>query len=77
MKIVKCFEKRYEVVSDKFNKKFSNIKIVFDAFCVVLAIILSMIFFDFKIVGVGVGTILAMSTGFFIKIFIKKFGKKV
>ena len=66
-----------KVVADKFNKKFSNMKIAFDAFCVALAIVLSLIFFEFKIVGIGVGTILAMSTGVFIKFFTKKFGKKI
>ncbi len=66
-----------KVVADKYHKNFSNMKIAFDAFCVVLAIVLSMAFFNFKIVGVGVGTILAMSTGFFIKFFTNMFGKHV
>ena len=60
-----------KVVADKLNKDFSNIKIAFDAFCVALAIVLSLTFFNFKIVGIGVGTILAMSTGVFIKFFAK------
>ena len=66
-----------KVVADKFNKDFSNMKIAFDAFCVALAMVLSLIFFNFKIVGIGEGTILAMATGVFIKFFVKKLDKTV
>ncbi len=61
-----------KVIADKLNKDFSNIKIVFDIACVVFATLLSLVCFNFRIVGVREGTIIAMlGTGISIKLFIK------
>ena len=61
-----------KVVAEKIKRDFGSLKIMFDVFCVALAIILSLVFFDFKIVGIGEGTIIAMlGTGVLIKLFVK------
>lgn len=57
-----------KAISDKSGKEFGNVKVVFDISCVTLAIILSLFFFDFKIVGTREGTIIsAVCTGFVVK----------
>ena len=66
------------VVADKMNCDFGTLKIMFDVFCVVLAFVLSLAFFNFKIVGIGVGTIIAMlGTGVLIKFFVKLLKRRV
>lgn len=58
------------VIADKLHKNIGNVKIVFDILCVSFAIILSMLFFDFRIIGVREGTVMAMIfTGMIVKIF--------
>lgn len=65
-----------KAVSDCIHKEFGNVKIVFDICNVSLALILSLIFFDFKIVGTREGTILsAVLTGFVVKFFSKRLKK--
>ncbi len=65
-----------KAISDKTGKEFGNIKIAFDIACVLLAIVLSLIFFDFTIVGAREGTIIsALFTGVVVKFFTKKFKK--
>lgn len=57
------------VVASKFNKNIGDVKISFDIFCVITAIILSLIFFDFKLVGVREGTLIAaIMTGPIVKV---------
>lgn len=59
-----------KAVSDKMNKNFGSIKIGFDVICVIIAVVLSLIFFHGKIIGTREGTILsALLTGAVIKIF--------
>lgn len=59
-----------KAVSDTINKNFGNIKIAFDIGCVIMAVILSLIFFDFKIVGTREGTVIAaICTGLVVKFF--------
>lgn len=59
-----------KVVSDKLHKGFGNVKIAFDVFCVVLALVLSLLFFHFSIVGTREGTIIsALLTGVVVKFF--------
>lgn len=61
------------VIATKLNKNFANVKIFFDISCVALSTLLSLIFFDFKIVGNREGTlIIACCTGFIVKFFSKK-----
>ena len=59
-----------KAISDSINKEFGNVKIVFDVLCVVTSLILSLIFFDFTIVGTREGTIIsALLTGVVVKLF--------
>lgn len=61
-----------KAISDTTNKNFGNVKIAFDLSCVVLALILSLLFFDFTIVGTREGTIIsALCTGLVVKLFRK------
>lgn len=61
-----------KAISDTTNKNFGNVKIAFDVSCVVLALILSLLFFDFTIVGTREGTIIsALCTGLVVKLFRK------
>ncbi|MCH5202824.1 MAG: YitT family protein [Oscillospiraceae bacterium] len=61
-----------KAVADVTQKKFGNVKIFFDVFCVVFSIILSLIFFNFSIVGTREGTIIAaFLTGISVKLFSK------
>lgn len=65
-----------KAVSDTTNKEFGNLKILFDILCVVIALILSLIFFDFTIVGTREGTIIsALLTGIVVKFFCRKIKK--
>lgn len=62
-----------KAISDKTGGEFGNIKIGFDISCVILALILSLAFFDFTIVGAREGTIIsALFTGVVVKFFTKK-----
>lgn len=59
-----------KAISDKSGKAFGNIKVIFDVTSVSLSIILSLIFFDGKIIGTREGTIIsALTTGFVVKFF--------
>lgn len=67
-----------KALSDTLNKEFGNVKIFFDVFCVIFALILSLVFFDFSIVGIREGTILtALFTGFMVKFFQGKLEKPI
>lgn len=57
-----------KAIADTIHKEFGNVKIVFDVFCVISALLLSLAFFDFTIVGTREGTILsALFTGIAVK----------
>ena len=59
-----------KAVSDTFNRNFGNVKIVFDVLCVVFSLVLSLIFFNFTIVGTREGTVIsALLTGVVVKLF--------
>ena len=59
-----------KAISDSINKEFGNVKVAFDVICVVLAVIMSLIFFDLRIVGTREGTVIsALLTGFVVKMF--------
>lgn len=59
-----------KAVSDKSEKAFGNVKVIFDVSSVVISVILSLIFFGGKIVGTREGTIIsALTTGFVVKFF--------
>lgn len=57
-----------KAISDTIHKEFGNVKVVFDISCVLAAVILSLIFFDLRIVGTREGTVIsALLTGFVVK----------
>lgn len=59
-----------KAISDKTQKQFGNVKIAFDVTCVILALVLSLAFFDFTIVGTREGTVIsALLTGVVVKFF--------
>jgi len=65
-----------KAVSDTFNKEFGNIKIAFDIICVIVSLALSLVFFDFTIVGTREGTVIsALFTGVVVKLFTKMLNK--
>lgn len=65
-----------KALADGIHKNFGNVKIGFDVSCVVLAVLLSMLFFDFSIIGTREGTILsALLTGIVVKFFQKRLQK--
>ncbi len=67
-----------KALADTVHKDFGNVKICFDVSCVVAAVILSLIFFDLKIVGSREGTVIAaLLTGLAVKFFTKLIGKPV
>ena len=62
-----------KAISDTIHKQFGNVKIAFDIICVLLSIILSLLFFNFSIVGMREGTIIsAFMTGVVVKFFSSK-----
>lgn len=62
-----------KALADGVHKNFGNIKIGFDVSCVILAVLLSLIFFDFSIIGTREGTIIsALCTGMAVKFFQKR-----
>lgn len=57
-----------KAVFDTVHKEFGSVKIVFDISCVIVAVVLSLIFFDFHVMGTREGTIIAaVLTGFVVK----------
>ena len=67
-----------KAVSDKANKEFGNVKIAFDISNVVLALVLSLIFFEGKILGMREGTVIAaVFTGITVKLFTKLLNEKL
>ena len=59
-----------KAVSDTLSKDFGNVKIAFDVLYVIISIVLSLLFFDFTVVGTREGTIIsALLTGIVVKFF--------
>ena len=57
-----------KAVSDTIHKEFGTVKVVFDVSCVIVAVALSLIFFDMHIEGTREGTVIAaVLTGFVVK----------
>ena len=70
--IMNSGEALVKAIADTLHKEFGHVKVVFDVSCVVLAIVLSLIFFQGKIVGTREGTIIsAILTGFVVKFITK------
>lgn len=67
-----------KAISDKTGFEFGNVKVVFDVSCVVVSVVLSLIFFDMKILGTREGTVIsAVLTGFVVKFFTKLLKEKL
>ncbi len=65
-----------KAVSDKIHREFGNVKIAFDIICVVFSLLLSVIFFNFSIVGTREGTVLsALLTGVVVKFFSRQLNR--
>ena len=74
--IMNSGEALVKAISDKTRFEFGYVKVGFDVFCVISAVVLSPIFFNGEIVGTREGTIIsALLTGFVIK-FLTKFLRK-
>ncbi|MCH5349494.1 MAG: YitT family protein, partial [Oscillospiraceae bacterium] len=74
--IMNAGEAFVKAISDTINKEFGNVKIAFDVLCVVFSIVLSLIFFNFTIVGTREGTVIsALLTGVVVKFFSKRLKK--
>lgn len=62
-----------KALADTLKKEFGNVKICFDIFCVTFSVVLSLIFFQFHIVGTREGTVIAaLLTGMAVKFFSKR-----
>ena len=62
-----------KAISDVTHEEFGTIKVVFDIACVLVALTLSLLFFEGAIVGTREGTILsALLTGFVVKFFSRR-----
>ena len=67
-----------KAVSDKYGTNFGMTKITLDVSYVIIAVILSLIFFDFKIVGTREGTVIAaLTTGLVVNFFYKRVNRPV
>lgn len=67
-----------KAISDTTHKQFGNVKIAFDVSCVIIAVLLSLILFDFRIVGTREGTVIsALLTGVVVKFFNKILQKPI
>ena len=66
-----------KAMSDKLWMNFGNVKIGFDISCVVLAVMLSLVFFH-SVVGTREGTVIAaLLTGQIVKCFVRRLRKPV
>ena len=62
-----------KAISDVTHQEFGTIKVVFDISCVLIALILSLLFFEGAIVSTREGTIIAaLCTGFVVKFFSRR-----
>lgn len=68
--ILNSAEAFVKAISDVANKNFANVKIIFDILWVTFSILLSLIFFEGKLLGVREGTVIsAVFVGFTVKIY--------
>lgn len=65
-----------KAVAMSTHKEFGNIKIGFDISCVIMSVLLSLVFFRFRVVGTREGTLIAaMCTGLVVKFFTARLKK--
>lgn len=76
--IMNAGEAFVKAVSDVSKKNFGNVKIAFDISCVTFSIILSLVFFNFSIIGTREGTVIAaFCTGMVVKFFTPRLKKPI
>lgn len=76
--IMNAGEAFVKAVADTAKKNFGNIKIAFDISNVTLSVIISLVLFDFTVVGTREGTLIAaVCTGLVVKFFSKILSKPV
>lgn len=70
--IMNSGEALVKAISDISGKQFGNVKIGFDIGCVTIAVVLSLLFFNFSIREIREGTLIAAAaTGMIVKLFTK------
>lgn len=70
--IMNSGEALVKAISDTIHKEFGYVKVAFDVACVIVAVVLSVIFFQGKIVGSREGTVIsALLTGLVVKFITK------
>ena len=76
--ILNCGEALIKAIADTWNLNFGNVKTSLDIFFVSFSIFLSLIFFDFRIMGTREGTIIsALFTGSFVKFFNRRLSPSI
>lgn len=61
-----------KAISDKFDKNFGKVKVVFDLSCVIISVVLSLVFFK-EVIGTREGTLIsAIFTGFLVNLIVEK-----
>lgn len=71
--IMNSGEALVKAFSDTTGKEFGSLKIAFDVFCVILAAVISLLSFHFRIVGIREGTVIhAFCTGLTVRFFIAR-----
>lgn len=76
--IMNAGEAFVKALSDRIHADFGKVKIGFDISCVLLALLLSLVFFHFTIVGTREGTVIAaLSTGVVVIFFRRILGKPI
>jgi len=71
--IMNSAEAFVKAVSDVTGKIFGNVKVAFDVACVIISVVLSLVFFDMRVVETREGTLIAaVCTGFVVKFFCKR-----
>lgn len=76
--IMNAGEAFVKAVADTVHMNFGNIKIAFDISNVTLSVIISLILFDFSIIGTREGTLIAaVCTGLVVKFFSKMLSKSI
>jgi len=76
--ILNSSEAFVKAISDAAKYKFGTVKVFFDIGCVILSVLLSLLFFDFTIIGTREATVMsAILTGVFVNLFLKLFYKPI
>ena len=74
--IMNAGEAFVKAVADTVHRDFGTVKILFDISCVAAALLLSLLFFDFTIVGMREGTVIsAVFTGMVVRFFNRRLGR--